>query len=45
MKNDIGDSFSGDVFIDCSAKHIKEAVEKSLKRLNTTRKMMQVMCI
>lgn len=35
MKNDIGDSFSGDVFIDCSAKHIKEAVEKSLKRLNT----------
>lgn len=35
MKNDIGDSFSGDVFIDCSAKYIKEAVEKSLKRLNT----------
>lgn len=35
MKNDIGDSFSGDVFIDCSVKHIKEAVEKSLKRLNT----------
>ena len=35
MKNDIGDSFSGDVFIDCSTKYIKEAVEKSLKRLNT----------
>ncbi|MDD2895115.1 MAG: aldo/keto reductase [Aliarcobacter sp.] len=35
MKNDIGDSFSGEVYIDASPKYIKEAVEKSLKRLNT----------
>jgi aryl-alcohol dehydrogenase-like predicted oxidoreductase len=35
MKNNIGDSFSGDVYIDCSPKYIKEAVEKSLKRLKT----------
>ena len=35
MRDETKDSFSGDVFIDCSAKHIKEAVEKSLKRLNT----------
>lgn len=33
MKNNIGDSFSGDVYVDCSPKYIKEAVEKSLKRL------------
>jgi aryl-alcohol dehydrogenase-like predicted oxidoreductase len=35
MKNNIGDSFSGDVYINCSPKYIKEAVEKSLKRLKT----------
>lgn len=33
MSNDTGNSFSGDIYIDCSPKHIKEAVEKSLKRL------------
>lgn len=35
MKNNIGDSFSEDVYVDCSPKYIKEAVEKSLKRLKT----------
>ncbi|MEV9498199.1 aldo/keto reductase [Aliarcobacter butzleri] len=35
MKDETKDSFSGEVYIDCSAKHIKEAIEKSLKRLNT----------
>lgn len=35
MKDETKDSFSGDVYVDCSSKHIKEAVEKSLKRLNT----------
>lgn len=35
MKDETKDSFSGEVYVDCSAKYIKEAVEKSLKRLNT----------
>lgn len=35
MKDETKDSFSSEVYVDCSAKHIKEAVEKSLKRLNT----------
>ncbi len=35
MKDETKDSFSGEVYIDGSSKYIKEAVEKSLKRLNT----------
>lgn len=35
MKDETKDSFSGEVYVDCSSKHIKQAVEKSLKRLNT----------
>lgn len=34
MRDETKDAFSGEVYVDCSAKHIKEAVEKSLKRLN-----------
>lgn len=36
MPDDKGDSFSGEgLYVDCSPKHLKEAVEKSLKRLKT----------
>lgn len=36
MRNNEGDSFvGGDIYIDCSPKHIKHAVEEGLKRLKT----------